>query len=308
MPFRPWVSKDGKWINQTDDKLHKQMEVDTEAGPPLSVCLPPPVLALVMHLAGMASVKLVVHSYRPDLAYEKVGRQCIHKQIDVQFPDAGHVLGDLVQLGVPVRLLEATRCRHPVHLSRLFDACSGATHLRLLKMRLCSLTDEQVQRLVQVMPHLEVIDLENNDIGAAGAAALASLTTPVPNRLGARQHNLHKLNLWNNRIGDDGVRHLATELANPDCSLRALNLNSNDITGSAFPALAQALRVNRSMTILEIQHNNLEQEGVEPIVRAVLDSITTSSLQHVRMKCNHLTRAHIDHMNVCLGRTPIVEL
>ena len=71
-------------------------------------------------------------------------------------------------------------------------------------------------------------DLSFNNLQSLGCIEIAKL-------LPGNQHNqgfceLKILNLTDNNITDEGVKHLSTALTNTNCTLKSLNLEYNNIT------------------------------------------------------------------------------
>ena len=107
-------------------------------------------------------------------------------------------------------------------------------------------------------PRLTRLRLSHNQIGAAGAVALA----------GALRTNtsLRVLSLAVNQIGNAGATALAKALRK-NTSLTTLYLNENQIGNAGATALARALRTNTSLTRLELWGNQIGDELKQEITR-----------------------------------------
>ena len=95
---------------------------------------------------------------------------------------------------------------------------------------------------------LTILGLNSNQIGNAGASALADALRV--------NTSLTELNLYNNQIGDAGATALADALK-LNTSLTTLNLNSNQIGDDGASALADALKTNTNLTILSLYSNQI---------------------------------------------------
>src|SRR5690606_17248647 len=92
--------------------------------------------------------------------------------------------------------------------------------------------------------HLDTLFLENNQIGDAGAIALAK---------GTQYPNLY---LDNNEIGDEGAIALAS-----NNSLNSLGLGQNKISNSGAIALSGA-----TLFYLNVSDNQIEKEGIDALL------------------------------------------
>ena len=73
--------------------------------------------------------------------------------------------------------------------------------------------------------------------------------------------SLTSLNISGNRIGDDGVTHLA-EALKQNKTLEELDISNCDITDAGVAPLAEALQVNSSLRQLNVQVNDLTENGL----------------------------------------------
>ncbi len=98
------------------------------------------------------------------------------------------------------------------------------------------LSESEIQKIFEPQNDcLTQLDLENNDIGAAGAQALAQV---LP------QTQITQLHLGSNDIGDAGAQALAQVL--PQTQISQLNLSFNFIRNAGAQAIAQVLHKPRS--------------------------------------------------------------
>ena len=75
---------------------------------------------------------------------------------------------------------------------------------------------------------------------------------------------LTNLNLGDNNINDKGVKHLCDALINEKCKLTNLNLSNNNINDKGVEYLCGALKnVNCNLEELQINNNEITDEGFE---------------------------------------------
>ena len=87
-------------------------------------------------------------------------------------------------------------------------------------------------------------------------------------RIRANDSTLTYLDLSNNNIGDAGATALATAL-HTNISLTALSLYNNNIGDAGATALATALHTNTSLTTLDLRYNNIGAAGVNTLMIAL---------------------------------------
>ncbi|CAK0841104.1 unnamed protein product [Prorocentrum cordatum] len=126
--------------------------------------------------------------------------------------------------------------------------------------------DEEVRQLAVVLasgalPRLQALDLFGNRVGDEGAAALAAALR-APGAL----PSLQVLNLTNNRVGDEGAAALAAALRAPGAlpSLQVLDLGDNRVGAEGAAVLAAALRAPGALPRLQLLHlggNRVGDEG-----------------------------------------------
>ncbi|XP_006166882.2 LOW QUALITY PROTEIN: NACHT, LRR and PYD domains-containing protein 13 [Tupaia chinensis] len=84
-----------------------------------------------------------------------------------------------------------------------------------------------------------------------------------------RNRSLTQLNLSRNSLGDGGVALLCEALSRPDCSVQNLNLSDCAITRQGCQELANALKHNHNVQVLDLGNNDLQDEGVKPLCEAL---------------------------------------
>ena len=138
---------------------------------------------------------------------------------------------------------------------------------------------------------LTALDVARNDIGSAGARALA----------GALRTNctLTELRLGNRDIGSDGTAAVVAALKhNPHIRLQVLALSGGSIEQPAAAALAEALQRSGSMERLEVNGCSLTDEGMFALAAGIGHS---HSLQHLDLSYNKLGAAGAAALAAVIG-------
>jgi Ran GTPase-activating protein (RanGAP) involved in mRNA processing and transport len=211
---------------------------------------------------------------------------------------------NLLQEVVGELILELTQCspdkRELIVLVIAQKNINLLTTLKSLDLDLSnnSISNKVVQALVQ-LTSLTSLNLSYNNIGAAGAEALAQSTTLTNltsldltyNNIGpgaaaalaqsTTLTNLTSLDLSSNNIGDDGAEGLAqsTTLTN----LTSLDLFSNDIGAGGAVALARSTTLT-NLTSLDLAYNNIGAAGAEALAR----STTLTNLTSLNLVSNNI--------------------
>ena len=153
----------------------------------------------------------------------------------------------------------------------------------------CNLSPLDCLALVHALKSVEGIlyfDLSWYNLQSLGCIEIAKL-------LPGNQHNqgfceLKRLNLWNNNITDEGVKHLATALTHANCKLNSLNLMANNITDEGVKQLATALtHTNCTLNSLNLAGNNITDEGVKHLATALTH--TNCTLNSLNLAGNNIT-------------------
>ena len=105
----------------------------------------------------------------------------------------------------------------------------------------------------------------------------------------SREGVLHRviiLNISNNKIGDNGIAHIATALQT-NTTMRTLNVSRCSISKVGCESLTRALDVNRSLQTLHINTNQIGDHGIAHIATALRTN-----------KCNTLKTLTVGDMTV----------
>ena len=167
----------------------------------------------------------------------------------------------------------------------------------------CNLSPLDCLALVHALKSVEGIlyfDLSFNNLQSLGCIEIAKL-------LPGNQHNqgfceLKTLNLWNNDITGEGVKHLSTALTNTNCTLNSLNLGSNNITDEGVKHLSTALtNTNCTLNELFLVGNKITGEGVKHLSTALTN--TNCTLNSLYLFRNNITDEGVKHLSTALTHT-----
>ncbi|XP_059805489.1 NLR family CARD domain-containing protein 3-like isoform X2 [Hypanus sabinus] len=157
------------------------------------------------------------------------------------------------------------------------DGCK----LEKLELHRTGLTENCCEELVLILrtsERLKTLELGYNNLGDVGVQRLSEALKD-PNcklqRLGLYRNNLTKaccpdlasglkasstlteLNLTGNNLQDSGVRLLFSTLKDAQCPMQVISLKGNGLTAACCEDILSALRVNRTLRVLNLQLNNL---------------------------------------------------
>jgi len=151
--------------------------------------------------------------------------------------------------------------------------------------------DEGAQSIASVLarcPAMEDFKMASSRVGAEGGVALAHaltsggsslvsldihdnpMTADVAESFGAvllRHAGLKRLNLNDTCLGDEGVKRLASALAEGVPSLEELEVELNEISEGGATPLAQALAKKSALRRLNLKENELEDDGALAIAK-----------------------------------------
>ena len=167
----------------------------------------------------------------------------------------------------------------------------------------CNLSPLDCLALVHALKSVEGIldfDLSENNLQSLGCIEIVKL-------LPGNEHNqglceLKRLNLGNNNITDEGVKHLSTALTHTNCKLNSLDLGGNKITDKGVEHLSTAFtRTNCKLNSLNLAYNNITDEGVEHLSTAL--TRTNCKLNSLYLGGNNITDKGIKHLSTALTHT-----
>ncbi|XP_060780242.1 protein NLRC3-like [Neoarius graeffei] len=159
------------------------------------------------------------------------------------------------------------------------EGCSALTssflfnpaHIKELDLSENKVGNSGVQRVCALLKHqpcnLQILRLCNCSVAAEGCAALAAALEENPSQL-------RELDLSGNKAGDSGIKQISNLLQNSHCLLETLNLSDCSITEEGYTALAEALRLNPSSHLreLDLRGNDPGASGVKQLSALLEDS------------------------------------
>ncbi|XP_064436690.1 NACHT, LRR and PYD domains-containing protein 13 [Mirounga angustirostris] len=174
--------------------------------------------------------------------------------------------------------LSVPSCRY------LSDALLENKSLTHLNLRRNNLRDEGVKFLCKALSHpdssLQNLDLSGCSLTAEGCQELANALK--------HNHNMKNLDLGNNDVRDDGVKHLCEVLKDPNCALNTLGLEKCNLTPACCQHLSLVLGRSKSLVNLNLLQNDLEPSGVSILWKALKKS--TCKLQKLGEKTDNQGR------------------
>ncbi|KAL3952105.1 hypothetical protein ACCO45_013822 [Purpureocillium lilacinum] len=149
----------------------------------------------------------------------------------------------------------AGNCIDGASFTGLVDAMvesPAITNVWLKRNPLGRLAADDLFRLITQTPNLRTLDLDQTELGDAGAAhlftRLAAHSAP-----GGHKLPLRNLYMNGNGISADGARAIASFLASPHCALASLYMSCNPLGDAGAEALAAALPAAPHLTRLLLQ-------------------------------------------------------
>ncbi|CAG9462353.1 unnamed protein product [Pedinophyceae sp. YPF-701] len=226
------------------------------------------------------------------------------------------------------------------------NALCGATHLKQLRLRNCSLSDAGMHLVAGAflsmveIPQLRVLVLRGNNLGYQGALATAKLIAAAGqglemldlsfNGVGdagatllgaalATGTSLQHLDLDGNPIGDIGYRAIANSLTSHHNTLRELGLSAADdhagVTDTGASAIARALGAAKGLHVLRLDgHSNLVQQLGFPIRKwfpgkqpPLMDALANSSLRVLSMRSCGFSGPAVNWLADMISKNPSIQ-
>jgi len=231
----------------------------------------------------------------------------------------------------------------PGDFSKLFVGLERNRSIKAIEVGSNKLTDIDVSNLCAALisSNVEILNISGNILGEAGAVALCDvilssetlmhidLSRCITNTINpytesslavvfcsALGHALSEPNctlqtllLGENDIRDEGLLPLARAFAT-NGSVRELSLMSCGISKSSMKVFATALSQNGSIVHLNLKKNNLEDEGVETLMGALIHSEgSISGIQYLNVSNNFFgDKAGHAIANMLRGNDALLEL
>ncbi|XP_073466802.1 ribonuclease inhibitor-like isoform X2 [Aquarana catesbeiana] len=156
--------------------------------------------------------------------------------------------------------------------------------LRTLDLSINNLEGPHLRDLMKALrtSRIEKLQLYKNHLTDSSCPHLAS---------GIRNNQtLRTLDLYGNNLAGPHFRDLMKALTTSQ--IEELQLSSNHLTDSSCPHLASGIRNNQTLRTLDLSMNNLEG----PHFRDLMEALTTSRIEKLRLSSNHLTDSSCPHL------------
>ncbi|CAM9116440.1 unnamed protein product [Pylaiella littoralis] len=108
------------------------------------------------------------------------------------------------------------------------------------------------------LPHISTLNVADNRLTDRSLCKLCSLVVGMP--------GLKNLDLSSNKV-DEAAAIIRVYLVHPSCSLQTLTLRSADVDDSECCLMMEALRLNRSLTRLDVSENKIGQNEMLNVVQ-----------------------------------------
>ena len=147
-------------------------------------------------------------------------------------------------------------------------------NLKELKLSKCSFSDSSTPAIAEYLasdPTLESLDLSFNSLGRHGARILCE-------GLKANTH-LKILRLDHNDFKAAGAKFIAELIKSPNCCLIDLSLFCNYFDVPGIVEIATALKVNRSLEVLDLGMNKIRKRGAGLMCEALQENATLKTLK-----------------------------
>ena len=116
------------------------------------------------------------------------------------------------------------------------------------------------------LPKLRNLALNYNEISnIGGATALVNLTT------------LEEISLKDNKICSNGCTAIGNLLRKGDCSLKELNLYTNNVDDEGAEILANSLKHNTTLSCTNLQNNRIDRRGLQALLKLLNDVSSVDS-------------------------------
>ena len=172
-------------------------------------------------------------------------------------------------------------------LQTRLEASRGAPTLNLADSFIGDDGCEIVAKFIKDSPNLTTLELRGNNIGPDGASALGNAValsssirnlslewnsiangTSVLAEAMTRNSSITNLDLRNNRIGPEGIAHIA-KMLEVNRTLVRLDLRWNEIGPTGARALLSSLARNQSLQSLELSGNKVPEEMMQELEAAL---------------------------------------
>ena len=210
------------------------------------------------------------------------------------FPTENEILLTAARQFEVISVLNAGNDLHLIQIKEIqppFPLISHSPSI-LQTLPLLSPHQQQIQQIINKSPNSSQINFENENIRdedleylldetigkkitsklLLGSNEITSKGSLILSNILFWNENLQELILYNNHLGDNGVRHLSNALSNRNCSLKILSLGSNSITDLGMKYLSNMIEFNQSLTELGLVFNQITDRGIERFSQSISSS------------------------------------
>ena len=162
------------------------------------------------------------------------------------------------------------------------------TTIRTLDISYCGISHEGVESLVRALASLQKLYISSNKIGDNGIAHIATaLKTNT---------TMRTLDIRNCGLSDEGAESLARALA-VNRSLQKLDISNNEIGDNGITHIATVFQTNTTLRTLDISHCSISDEGAVLLARALA---VNRSLQVLNINYNKIGDNGVAHIATAL--------
>ncbi|XP_055501429.1 NACHT, LRR and PYD domains-containing protein 3-like isoform X2 [Leucoraja erinacea] len=197
----------------------------------------------------------------------------------------------------------------------LLSATLKNTECRIQRLNLTNndLSTGSWEELVSVLTTnqmLQELDVGSNRMGKAGLRILSTALKDSRCRLqklGLNNSSTFDFGMMGSYLEETGVEVLCDVLRSPNCTLTCLELASNNLTQKNYKELTSAMRVNRTLTHLDLSSNVIQDTGMNVLSMALMDP--SCSIQSLRFSDTKLTPTCCEKLaNVLITNQTLREL
>ncbi|XP_073465573.1 NACHT, LRR and PYD domains-containing protein 3-like [Aquarana catesbeiana] len=163
----------------------------------------------------------------------------------------------------------------PLDCSVLSFILKSCREIEEVNLHSCNIQSEGLRKLIPALHNIKSLSLDYNDLTDSSCPHLASGI--ITNQ------TLRTLDLSGNNL--EGSHFGVLMEALKKSKIEKLLLDNNHLTDSSCPHLASGIRKNQRLKILNLTANNLEG----PHFRDLMEALTTSQIEELQLEGNHLT-------------------
>lgn len=179
-------------------------------------------------------------------------------------------------------------------LEYIAEGLKGNSSLLYLNIGYNDICPKNLSSLVNVLSstHVQDLNLEQNRLGDEGVRILSTQLIAEKDP----KCKINKLNLSKNKIGTTGASHLLSALQRNEV-LKELSLEGNSVGKEIGPHIASFLCSNSQLQVLNLRSCKLQFEGVWGVARGL---IKNKGLLHLNLSRNSVGNKGIDALSQCL--------